>query len=268
MLVRWSAVAALWLALLAPAVSLAQSGEGGDADFQTVLDQALADYQARRYVEAAEGFQRAFDLRPEPELMYNRARSLERALRREEAIAAYDQFLALPGTTSETRSRALTARTSLQQELAAMSTPPPETEPQEAADPTPPPASSASRGGEPTSEEAAGGALEPVGWVLVGLGAAGVAVGAVFGGLALAANDDFNATTDRAEQMRLQSEVRRYALLTDVLIGVGAGVAIAGVIFVIVDLASGGGERRDQASLELVPVAGPDALGLAAAGRF
>lgn len=267
----FTTTALLALALSAPVTPVAaQSGEAaGESDgFQDALDAALADYEGRRYEQAAAGFQAAFEIRAEPELMYNIARSYERALRREEAVTAYDRFLQLPGTTSEMRSRALTARNSLQAELAAMAGPaePAPTEPVQAATTQ----ESARRHGDASDDGGGGGGdLAPVGWVLVGLGVAAIAVGAVFGGVALASNDEFNATTDRDDQLRLQSEVRRYALLTDILIGTGAGVTIAGIVFLIVDLAStSSSTERAEQELELQPVVGPNLVGASLSGRF
>ena len=77
---------------------------------------------------------------------------------------------------------------------------------------------------------------------------------------------DFDAATDRSEQVRLRDEVRRFALLTDILVGVGAGVAVGGVILVLIGLSEGGG--GDDAAVTWAPRVGPDELGLSAVGRF
>ena len=91
-----------------------------EAEFQAQLDAGLAHYEERRYAEAAAAFEAAYAIRAEPELAYNIARSYERAVMREEAIAAYDRFLGLPGTTSEMRNRARSARSSLRAEVEAL----------------------------------------------------------------------------------------------------------------------------------------------------
>ena len=114
------------LFLLAGAPVAHAQEDGADTEtsaeeaFQGHVENAMRHYRDRRYTDAVASFQAAFDLRPEPELMYNIARSHERALHRQAAIDAYGRFLELPGTTSEMRSRAISARNSLRQELAAM----------------------------------------------------------------------------------------------------------------------------------------------------
>lgn len=226
-------------------------------DFQTHLDAGLRHYESRQYADAAREFQAAFDIRPEPDLLYNVARSYERGVMRREAIDAYARFLELPGTTSEMRQRALAARNSLESELRAIeqrdqaqqTTTETETEtPAESNDattaPPPPPP-------EPSP-------LRPTGFALIGVGAAVAVVGGVFGGLALSANSDFEDATDRAEQLELRDDVNRNALLADVFVGVGVGVAVVGVILAIV----GKPDTADQPSASITPTVGRDGAGL------
>lgn len=259
-------IAALTLALLVggggAGLARAQDADA-EVSFDAQLDAGLEHYQARRYAEAAAAFEAAYAIRPEPELAYNIARSYERAVMREEAIAAYDRLLELPGTTSEMRTRALSARSSLRAEIEALRPPEePEPEPEPVVEP---PDASAAVDVEPapaTPAPRASSPLVPVGWVLVGTGGLGAAVGGVFGGLALAANGDFEAADDRDEQIRLRDEVRRYALLTDILVGAGVGVAAIGVVLVILGL------DAESQPVALRPVVGPDVVGLDAALRF
>ncbi len=167
-----------------PAVQPTDSGYD-DSGYDAHLDAGLAHYEARRYAEAAASFRAAFDRRPEPDLMYNVARSLERALAREDAIAAYDQFLQLPGTTSEMRARARDARDSLRRELEAIRAPDPVVPDPEPVQPT------AVQRPDPPLPEPPSSPLRPVAWSLPGLGAAAAIVRALFVGLALSANADF-----------------------------------------------------------------------------
>ena len=98
----------------APAVAQAQDG------FRELVDKGLELYTQKKYDEAIKNFEQAYTLRAEPELVYNIARAHEKSLRRAEAIAAYEKFVNLPGTTAELRTKALNAMEALRAEQAAL----------------------------------------------------------------------------------------------------------------------------------------------------
>lgn len=230
--------------------------------YQEHLDRGLAEYEAGHYEPAAEAFEAAYAVRPEPELQYNVARSYERAVKREEAIAAYQRFLELPGTTSETRTRALRAVASLRAEIEAMNASVP-TEP-EVSDPVVvvPPQEEPMPLDEPTSGR---GAKATAGWVLIGTGALALVAGAISGGLALATNNEFEDATVREDQVALAQEVDNYALATDVLLGTGLVFAVVGIVLVAVD---DGDDAEDDAQVRLTPAGSPTSVGLMLSGRL
>lgn len=258
----WIAITLVWIAAAGPAAG--QDSEPDMEAFQGHLDAALAHYEARQYAEAAADFRLAYEIRAEPDLMYNIARSYERALMRQEAIAAYDEFVALPGTTSEMRSRALEARNNLRAEVAALRAGEPEPEPQPEPDPEPEPEPDveAERVTEPV-EPPPTSLLRRAGWALLGGGAGVIVAGAIFGGLAIRANNEFGDTTVRSEQEELQDEVQRNALAADILVGVGAAAAVAGVLLVWL-----GKPETDDTHVSVRPVIGPSELGLTIGGRL
>lgn len=103
-----------------------------------------------------------------------------------------------------------------------------------------------------------GGGISMIG---VGVAAAGAAImigGAVTGGLALSAADSAQTANDGNA-----NDARTLALVTDILLPVGAAAAIAGVVLMFVLPADGGG-----GSARVVPVVGPDYAGLSASGAF
>lgn len=103
-----------------------------------------------------------------------------------------------------------------------------------------------------------GGGMWMPGLIIAGGGAAVAIVGAIVGGLALgAAGDAPNATGPEAD------DARTLALVADILIPTGIVVAAAGVVLAFV-LPSG----DDGESATLVPLVGPDMVGLAAYGQF
>lgn len=235
------------LAAAAPAVAQAQDG------FRELVDKGLELYTQKKYDEAIKSFEQAYALRPEPELVYNIARAHEKSLRRDEAIAAYEKFVNLPGTTAELRTKALTAMEALRAEQAALdrAKAPPKVEVGTAAP--------ASREGSAavTAQVSPSRGTPVLPWTLVGVGAASMGVGAVFGVLALDAKSDFDAgaTADKA------STVETRALVADLALFGGAAVAVAGVILLLVD----DGEAAPSETA-WVPTVGPGSVGLA--GRF
>lgn len=228
--------------LCASAPVLAQPS---DEAFQRQVDTALEHYNARRYAEAAQAFEAAFEMRNDPELLYNAARSLERGLRRDDAIAMYERFLSLPGSTADLRNRATASVQALRAERDAATRPP-----------------DTAGGGSGGAELGAGGGSSggvddrrPSGrrrssrarileWVLVGGGGVLIGIGSVFGVIALTENTDFEDEMDVATRRSLAQDIDRNALLADVFIGSGIAAAGIGVILLI----AGGGDDDEEAS--------------------
>ncbi len=251
---------ALALALLVPSAGVATAQDDG---FNDAVSRAMQAYKARDYAEAIRGFERAYEIRQQPELVYNIARAHEKALQTEDAIAAYERFLALPGTTADLRAKALTSLGALKREQAAKRAaeappPPPPTQI------VPPPS-----GGTTTSppvtvrtqpKQSKSRVLE---YALIGTGAAAIVAGGVFGVLALQANGDFEdekgaAAPNPARLQSLQEDVNRNAAIADVAIIGGAVLGVVGVVLLLV------GDDDEEVAL----TAGISPGGLAILGRF
>jgi hypothetical protein len=221
-----------------PVAPCAHAQEG----WKALVDEGVAHYGAKRYDEAVRAFEAAMALRAEPELVYNIARAHEKALRAPEAIAAYERFLELPGTTAALRAKARAALEALRAEAEAEARARAERPP---AGPSPPLALAAA--------PAPSRALE---WTLVGVGAAAAVTGGVFGALALrdhAAFEDARAAgASRAALLDAASVVERNALLADVLVGAGLAAAAVGGLLLWLD---------DAAPLVPAPAPGGVALG-------
>lgn len=243
----------------APTVASAQSDQ-----FDALVQDGMSHYRARRYDQAIEKFEAAYAVSPQPELIYNVARAYEKSLKRDEAMAAYERFLSLEGTTADLRSKALEALTALRREKEALRASEraknrPSTElPPPTAAPEPNPGGVRRPAPEPRSRT-----LE---WILIGGGAAAAATGAVFGVLALQANSEFDDLqsmgASRAELEDQKSKVDDNALAADVLIGVGAVSAIAGVILLLT------GDDGGEEAVAVSPVIGRDYAAVGLGGRF
>lgn len=250
------------LALLLANASFARAQDGG---FNDTVSRAMQAYQNRKYAEAIRGFERAYELRPQPELVYNIARAHEKALQSEEAIEAYERFLALPGTTADLRAKALNSLGALKREQAAKraaAAPPPPPPPNI----VPPPSGGDVTSGPPptvrtTPKTSKSRVLE---FALIGTGAAAIVAGGVFGVLALNANGDFEDEKDKPmpnvpRLESLQSDVDRNAAIADIAIIGGVVLGTVGVVLLVV-----GGDDDDELALQ----AGVSPGGFAITGRF
>ena len=87
--------------------------------FDTAVKEGLKAYKAKDFDRAIVAFERAYAIRPEPEMVFNIARSHEKAQHLDQAIADYEKFLVLEGTTAGLRARALKSLSSLRAEKTA-----------------------------------------------------------------------------------------------------------------------------------------------------
>lgn len=267
-------VALLAVSIQAPSYARADD----DSAFDRLMTEGLDAYKARKYEQAAARFQAAFELRAEPELVYNIARSYEKALRVKEAIEAYERFLRLPGTTAELRTNALAQLEALKKEQDALSR----------ADA---PSSKRRRADRDMSDEAASargtgverGAEDPtrrgfdapspvaveapmssraraIEWTLIGVGGAGIVAGVAFGVFAQGKSNEFGRSNDPAEKQTLRNDAKLNALIADIAIGTGALTAAIGAgLLLFLD---------GDTSVGLTPSVGPQGGGVSVAGRF
>ena len=102
-----------------------------------------------------------------------------------------------------------------------------------------------------------GGGISTVGLIVAIAGAAILAGGGVFGGLALGAAGDAPSNVGPAAD-----DARTMALVADIMFGVGGAALLAGVILMFVLEPDLGGSAR------VVPLLGPELAGAAVEGRF
>lgn len=226
--------------------------------FEQRVKDALTHYKEGAFLEAAEDFEAAHALEAQPELVYNIARSYEKALAQDEAIAAYERFVNLPGTTAALRTKALDALTALRKERAARD----RARQAERSDVRAPAPIAVLQPERMTSTPARSRTLE---LTLIGAGIGLAGAGAIFGVLALDAESQWMAAqadgepTARVEE--LVDQTRTHALVADILIGAGAVAAVSGVVVL---LARG----QENTRLSWGPQLTEDGAGLAVGGRF
>jgi tetratricopeptide (TPR) repeat protein len=217
----------LLIALVSPAFA------DGAADHIAAGKRAFAD---QRYAEAAAEFRAAYDLQPDPKLLYSIAQAQRMAGDCTGAIASYEAFIATKSDPKLSEfSKENIARC---KELLAKEPPPPPPPVEQPAEP-PPPAPPVEKPREtampppverpPAPAGAAPWYRDYVGDALLGGGAAAIVVGGVvwLGGrsAARAANDASDYATFVAKRDAAASAVTKQA--------VGIGVGIAGVALAI-----------------------------------
>jgi tetratricopeptide (TPR) repeat protein len=214
--------------------SIAQAAPPGDGKRAVELfERSAAAYDAGQFAQAVKLLKEAYQLRPDPVLLYNLARAYEGMGALPDAVRAYTDFLAAQPTAEDRgaiEARIVTLRAQideqarLQREAAER-----QREAQEAQ------RRAAEQQGENASQRQGG--TRPVPWIVAGAGGAGLITGAVFGALSVARHNA--ATTDaQADIATDQAQARSLATAANIAFVAGGVLAVAGVTWGIVDLGS------------------------------
>lgn len=223
--------------------------------FKRHVTAGIEAFTAERFGEALEAFQAARAIREVPNLVFNVARCFEKLGRNEEAITAFERFLALPGSEASERTRALKHLQALRDEVALRAARDPGSAPVRV-----PVADDVLADPGISARQPSAGRSRALEWTLIGIGGAALVTAGVFGGLALAEYDKFGEATARSDQESHQDSVRTYALVTDITLGVGLASVVTGTVLFF---ALGDGEP-----VAAVPTGGADWFGIAAQGSF
>lgn len=113
---------------------------------------------------------------------------------------------------------------------------------------------------EMSANSSGGVSLGPI--LTMAAGGAILVTGLVIGGVAL---DQAGRAPDRTGAAA--TDARTLALVSDILWPVGTAAIAGGLVWLVVELTSGG-ESDSSAALQLVPVGAPGLFGLSASGRF
>jgi tetratricopeptide (TPR) repeat protein len=222
---------------------------GRDAEARQLFDAGTVAYSEGRYENALEYMQRAYELSGRPALLYNVATTLERLRRDDEALAAYERYLAEEPAADNRQD--VEARIAILRRVVS-----------ERGD---------SGGGAGSDSGGAGsdsgGSIDAGPWVLVGAGGAAAIAGGILLGLAAADVASVEGAPAGSYWSRVSDAYGRSeaeSIAGAVLLGVGGAAAAAGVVWALVPSgggSSGGGER---AAVTLAPTPG----GLTLRGSF
>lgn len=224
--------------LIASAASAQVAPAGPEAEAREHFEIARRYYELGQFREAAAEFEAAYRISPRPQLLMNIYLSYRDAADPVNAARALREYLASDHPSAadrpglETRLRALERQVA--EQAAATPDPVAPTETTETAAPLPPIESRTPDVVGPAIVLTAGGAL-----LLAGVGT-GAATAAEHGALEAACPDRACAPADAG---RIDT-VRALGITTDVLLGVGLAAAAAGLVWLIVELDSGGPETE------------------------
>jgi tetratricopeptide (TPR) repeat protein len=120
------------LTLSPPLVGVARAGNTEEA--RVYLDKATAAYALNRYSVAAENFEKAFELKPDPALLYNAAQSYRLAGNKERALELYESYLRVygkkdPSKREQIEGRIKELKQAIEHDKAVATSPPVTTEP-------------------------------------------------------------------------------------------------------------------------------------------
>ncbi|MCH9685638.1 MAG: tetratricopeptide repeat protein [Deltaproteobacteria bacterium] len=251
----------------------ATAAPADDNDPEALSAEAAQRYQAKDYDGAVELFEKAYELDPQPNYLFNIGRVYEEKGDLENAVVYYQRFVGQSGVDLESRQTATERLKILREAVAQMKAedetdePVDETEPVDEGIPV----------DEETNEDAEAAAkrkrtLRITGYSLMGVGGGALIIGAVFGGLASgnaneAADDMF---VDR--KIALRNTARTQARVADAMFITGGILAAGGLVLVLSTVggkkSGGDGDKAVARRTMWAPVVGPRQVGLGLTHRF
>lgn len=194
-------------------------------------DQAVARFKAKDYDTAVSLFEQAFALDPNPNYLFNIGRVYEEKGDLKKAVEFYQRFVQEPGVQIESRDRAA-QRLRVLKAIVDDTKKEPEKQPEGPAPddkkPEPLPTTSAQDVPDPNRN------MRLSGYGLIGVGGVSMIVGGVFGGLALGKNSDLKNPHTIDERHSLAKSGTTFALVSDVTLFTGVGLAVTGLVLVLV----------------------------------
>ncbi len=264
--------------LLAPAAAGATTGASGATaapagaeteTFETLVGMATGKFKEKDYAGAVALFERAYAVQPEPAILFNIGRIYEEAQNAEAAIGYYEKFIADENVEPKDQEKAVqrlqVLRTIVEiREKEKARTKPKPAEPAPVAEPNPvnqpQPVDQQPNDKKPAKP---GRLMRPIGFTLVGTGAALVIGGAITGGLAKGQYNDFSNAKTLSDQEAAGARGRSLARTADGLFIAGSLIAVVGAVLLIVPAV-----RKSRAAKSLSPQVSPTQVGFGFTHQF
>ncbi len=225
---------------LAPEVPVAEGGASSEApdidmnDTDALNAAAVQRFQAKDFEGAAELFERAYEIDPNPNYLFNIGRVYEQSGDINKAVDYYQRFVQSPGVELESRELAL-KRLRVLREIQKETQGPEETPPPNQPPPDPegpdPGTSGPLDGGETPSQLST---LEIAGYAVLGVGGAALIVGGVLGGLALSQQSKLDGQMSFENRQEIIQSGETNALVADIMFASGGALAITGLVMALV----------------------------------
>lgn len=197
-----------------------------------LFEQGRKAYKEGRYDDAVTLLKQSYELKQEPVLQYNLARAYESLGRLDEAVTAFQRYLdetqEIPDRV-EIAAKVQNLKARIEADQKAKAPPPP---------PTPKPT--------PTPAPDEGAKVNPVPWVLAGVGGLGLIAGGVVGALASSKNDEVATASSQVEGQSLRDSAESLALGSNLALGIGGAVLLGGAIWGVVDLVGGTSSKAPE----------------------
>lgn len=240
---------------------------GETETFESLVGQATGKFKEKDYAGAVALFERAYAVQPEPAILFNIGRIYEEAQNAEAAIGYYEKFIADDGVEAKDQEKAVQRLTVLRtiveiREKEKARTQPKPVEPKPVVDPNPVrPQTPATQPDQKPAQS--GRLLRPVGYTLLGTGAALLIGGGVAGGLAKGQYNDFAGAKTLDAREAAGKKGLSLARTADGLFIAGGVVALIGVVLLIVPAV-----RKSRAAQALSPQVSPTQVGLGFTHQF
>ena len=224
----------LSIACLAVSLALSQIAHAAPSSAPTtdtvasLTAEAATAFDAGDFAAAADAFQRAYDLSPDPRVLYNLGRIHEEAGELALASSYYRKFIEQPGVELELRERASQRLEVLARISSTLEPEPPPPRLIEA----PPPAVTPTDTGVDVQKRGRG--MRNGGIGLLGGAVVLLVTGAITGALAQRTSADLDDEVDAWRRRDLVARGGGLALATDVTLSVGAAFAIVGSVLTTV----------------------------------
>ncbi|QED25703.1 tetratricopeptide repeat protein [Microvenator marinus] len=205
-----------------PGLGFAQSSSAEKVE--QLSKDATAKYREGDFNAAIELFQKAYDIEPVPNLLFNIARCHEKLEEWDKAIGFYQKFVVEPDVEKDARQAAvdrIDALNEVKQALAAQDRD--TTTPDDGGD----------KQVEAPPAEVSNSPDNTWSYIMLGSGAGLIGGGVLFGVLASSKQSDFEQSTDVGEKQDLRSSGQTFAMVADGLYITGAVVGLIGVYMLL-----------------------------------
>lgn len=243
---------------------------GETETFDTLIAQANGKFKEKDYAGAVALFERAYAVQPVPAILFNIGRIYEEAQNAEAAIGYYEKFIADESVELKDREKAVqrlqVLRTIVEIREKEKNRNKPKPEPAATPEPGPPVTTPPVTTNPPNSDSKPakpGRLLRPIGGAMLGTGAALVIGGAIAGGIAKGAHNDFVAAKTLADREAAANRGRSLAATADGLFIAGGVIAAVGIVLLIVPAV-----RKSRTAQALQPQVSPTQVGLGFTHRF